>query len=37
MKKIILMTDFSENVRNAIQFALNLFGPIAELTLEDSF
>ena len=37
MKKIILMTDFSENAKNAIKYAINLFGTTPEYLLANTF
>ena len=37
MKKILLTTDFSDNARNALDYAINLFGLNADYTLLNSF
>lgn len=37
MKTIVLMTDFSDNARNAIKFAIGVFGQEVEYVLLNSF
>ncbi|NOQ76111.1 MAG: hypothetical protein GQ574_29180 [Crocinitomix sp.] len=37
MKKIVLMTDFSENARKAIKYGINLFGDSVEYLLVHSY
>lgn len=37
MKKIVLMTDFSDNAKNAIRYAIKLFGNSADYVLANTY